>query len=1150
MRIRSTLHKSMYRLYIHRLIFNCIVASVALVTLFIADLPAQVFVAEWGALGSGDGQFSAPRGIAVDDSGNVYVADTGNNRIQKFDNNGNFLLKWGSAGTENGQFNAPVDVAVDTAGNIHVVELGNDRIQKFDPSGLLQLVWGTEGTSSSQFNAPNGIGADTLGFVYVADSGNNRIQKFNLGGGFIQLWGSSGLNFGQFNTPTDVAVDDSGFVYVVDRDNYRIQKFNAATVFQLKWGAQGSEDQRFELPHGIAIDDARRFYVADEHNHRIQLFDFLGTLQLKWGTAGSSQSQFNQPASVATDKLNNVFVLDSGNNRVQKFLINTRPVAKRDTVSGSGGVLLPISLSGTDADADSLTAIISSLPVAGQLFQTSDGTTQGAEITTVPTAVSDSLRRVLFLSAATSSGQPYSFFNFRVDDSILQSDEETLVINITSSNAAPTISSNVTLFVNEGEAVTIFNGNLRVSDAEDLGQNIIVRAIVPPQHGQLSSNVFTQSNVDQGTITYSHNGDEVIADSISFRVEDTAGGLAYFTFNISVRSINDAPNLTDPGDPQVDEGQALVVPFDIKDPDSSELVYTIQTTPAGMFIANDTLRWVPTYEQAGTYPLRIDVEDDAGGTDFITLTVTVNEVSPPALVPDSLALDFGSVKVGTVVQDTLVYVNPLEFSLEVASLGIDAAEFVLVEPAAPFTIGPRDSVGIVINFTPVFGVFDTTQGTLSGTSNFGDLAVPLAGSSLWTNPTIDVEALDFGAVPVSGMQQLSFVVSTVGTVPLIVTSIASGDSQFVADKDSLAIESGGQDTVSVTFMPTLEGQVNTFLSLTAADTVLQLPLSGLGGQPFEGGIFIDFILAAGDQGQRQAGGARSGRLYELELYIEGAPEVVAWTAQLDLDSEKLAYVEGSATAGSFLADAQLEVAVQEAGIEVSGTAVQATPSASGDGVLVQLSIAVQEAFVDQSTLVLSSFVLDLPGGGTIADAPGLVATVDTAAVPGFLAGDFDQDGVIGFTDFFLFADVFGEPVPPVPVRFNLVDDSAIGFPDFFVFADLFGDRRGEVAKLMALAEELIGLPRSFELRPNYPNPFNPQTTLEYTLPQETAVRLEIYDMAGQRVRQLVRQVQGVGVYRVEWDGRDEHGRQVGSGVYLGRLEAGALGQTRKMLLLK
>ena len=167
-----------------------------------------------------------------------------------------------------------------------------------------------------------------------------------------------------------------------------------------------------------------------------------------------------------------------------------------------------------------------------------------------------------------------------------------------------------------------------------------------------------------------------------------------------------------------------------------------------------------------------------------------------------------------------------------------------------------------------------------------------------------------------------------------------------------------------------------------------------------------------------------------------------------------------------------------------------------------------------------------------------------------LPADFDRDGSIGFTDFFLLADVFGQSVPPADPRFDLDNDGLIAFVDFFFFAEQF-ERQGESsAKLFALAEQMLGLPQAFELRPNYPNPFNPETTLPYVLAVDSAVSLSIYDSAGQQVRQLVNQEQSAGIYEIRWDGRDEAGLAVGNGVYLVRLIAGTSAQTRKILLLK
>lgn len=179
----------------------------------------------WGAAGTGNGQFNVPSGIALDSSSNVYVADTGNNRVQKFDSIGGYLTKWGSAGTADGRFNTPTGIAVDSSGNVYVVDRGNNRIQKFSSTGTFIAKWGSAGSGNGQFNSPRHIAVDSAGNVYVADTGNNRIQKFTPAGVYLTQWGTAGTGNGQFSQPRGVTVASTGLVYVTDTGNNRVQRF-------------------------------------------------------------------------------------------------------------------------------------------------------------------------------------------------------------------------------------------------------------------------------------------------------------------------------------------------------------------------------------------------------------------------------------------------------------------------------------------------------------------------------------------------------------------------------------------------------------------------------------------------------------------------------------------------------------------------------------------------------------------------------------------------------------------------------------------------------------------------------------------------------------------------------------------------------------
>lgn len=135
-----------------------------------ASAQAPVYLYQWGTLGTGDGQFAGPEDVAVDASGNVYVADYGNSRIQKFTSNGGYLAQWGG-------FNGPERVAVDANDNVYVADWG--RIQKFTSSGTYVTQWGTLGSGDGQFDHPHGVAVDGSGKVYVADYGNSRIQVFD-----------------------------------------------------------------------------------------------------------------------------------------------------------------------------------------------------------------------------------------------------------------------------------------------------------------------------------------------------------------------------------------------------------------------------------------------------------------------------------------------------------------------------------------------------------------------------------------------------------------------------------------------------------------------------------------------------------------------------------------------------------------------------------------------------------------------------------------------------------------------------------------------------------------------------------------------------------------------------------------------------------
>src|SRR5918994_2185492 len=159
-----------------------ILTSVALVSSSLYLLPLAYsqelsYTYSWGQYGMADAEFSSPESIALDQAGNVYVADTGNNRIQVFSSNGTFESVVGRYGARNGTFNNPEGIAVDQAGNVYVADTGNNRIQVFSSNGTLESVVGEYGLSEQGLRYPSGITVDlSSNSVYIADTGNNRFS--------------------------------------------------------------------------------------------------------------------------------------------------------------------------------------------------------------------------------------------------------------------------------------------------------------------------------------------------------------------------------------------------------------------------------------------------------------------------------------------------------------------------------------------------------------------------------------------------------------------------------------------------------------------------------------------------------------------------------------------------------------------------------------------------------------------------------------------------------------------------------------------------------------------------------------------------------------------------------------------------------------
>ena len=161
----------------------------------------------------------------------TYVADAGHNRILVFGPEGLLRARWGAgegngtAGSGPGSFDHPQALALDAAGEVYVADTGNDRVVKLSATGAVLGAWGRTGGANGSFRSPSGIGIDPAGDVYVTDTDNNRIQVFDANGRWLRGWGNRGTAPGQFSQPSALAIGCAGDVYVADTNNNRVQRF-------------------------------------------------------------------------------------------------------------------------------------------------------------------------------------------------------------------------------------------------------------------------------------------------------------------------------------------------------------------------------------------------------------------------------------------------------------------------------------------------------------------------------------------------------------------------------------------------------------------------------------------------------------------------------------------------------------------------------------------------------------------------------------------------------------------------------------------------------------------------------------------------------------------------------------------------------------
>jgi sugar lactone lactonase YvrE len=270
---------------------------------------------------------SFPRGMAVDENGEIYVAEYGNDRISVWDANGTFLRGWGSVGANDGQFKDPQGVAV-FEGEVYVTEWTGHRVQVFDENGTFLRKWGGFGTADGQFQYPWGIVVDRDANgtqVYVTESwGANRsqVQVFDENGTYLRKWGGYGSADNQLYNPTGIAIGPDGLVYLNSRSHYKVKVFQKNGTYVRSFVTTQANGAIANYPYGLSFV-GNRLAISNAYysDHRVRIYETNGSFVTAMGmeTNGNAEGQFDGPYYVATDSAGKLLVSDGNNHRIQVF---------------------------------------------------------------------------------------------------------------------------------------------------------------------------------------------------------------------------------------------------------------------------------------------------------------------------------------------------------------------------------------------------------------------------------------------------------------------------------------------------------------------------------------------------------------------------------------------------------------------------------------------------------------------------------------------------------------------------------------------------------------------------------------------------------------------------------------------------------------
>lgn len=392
-------------------------------------------------------QINTPSGIAFDSAGNLYFADTGNQRIRKISTNGtistvagNGIMGFAGDGGPATQavLNQPVGVAVDSEGHIFIADSANNRIREVLSDGTIGTFAGNgnaaffgDGTAPifAAIHAPRGLAFDPAGNLYIADTQDHRVRKINPDNTIVTVAGNGQPGFSgdggpainaALNLPSSIAFDSAGNLYIADQANNRIRKVSTNgtistvagtdTVFTGDGGPAAIA--LISHPQGVAVDRAGNLYISETGENRIRKVTTDGIISTLAGTGNccysndggpANQASLNQPWGVAVDPAGNVYIGDSGNNAIR--LVQPVPTGAKQGAILSGASFLPGAIAPGQVVAITGTGLGPNPPVQ---FQTSSTGVVGTQLGGVSVLFNGIFAPILYASPGqVSAVVPY-----------------------------------------------------------------------------------------------------------------------------------------------------------------------------------------------------------------------------------------------------------------------------------------------------------------------------------------------------------------------------------------------------------------------------------------------------------------------------------------------------------------------------------------------------------------------------------------------------------------------------------------------------------------------------------------------------------------------------------------------------------------------